>query len=173
MPATIRDQQVPLAGHEVGHADADPGDHGQLAVEVLEDLLEHRDQERDQGQQHDRAAKTADHHRVGHRGPDLALQRVALLQLVRDPLQRLLEHSRRLTGAGHRDVELVEGVGVLLERVRHRDAGLDVLAHLVQDPFSFSFSVVLLEHVEAPQDRHARRDHRRELAGHDRQLAPA
>ncbi len=150
-PTTVADrageQQVPLAGHDVRGGHADLRDHRQLAVEVLEDVLEDRDQERDQREHHDQR-EDPDHHRVGHRRAHLAAQRVRLLELVRDPHQRLLEHSRRLTGARHRDVELVEDVRVLLERVGERDSRLDVLPDLAEDLLQLLVLGLLLEHVE-------------------------
>jgi hypothetical protein len=150
-----------------GHADL--RDHRQLAVEVLEDVLEDRDQERDQGEHHDHR-EHPDHHRVGHRRPDLAAQRVRLLELVRDPHQRLLEHSCRLTGPHHRDVELVEDVRVLLKRVGQRDSRLDVLAHVAEDLLQLLVLGLVLEHVERAQDRHTGRHHGRQLPRHHGQL---
>ena len=46
------DQQVPLLGDQVRHVDHDLRQRRQLAAELLEDALEHRDQERDQREQH-------------------------------------------------------------------------------------------------------------------------
>ena len=51
------DQQVPLPGHDVRRGDADLGDGRQLAAEVLEDVLEHRDQEGHE-REHTERAKT-------------------------------------------------------------------------------------------------------------------
>src|SRR5215217_5077663 len=57
-----------------------------------------------------------------------------------------------------------------LERVREGEAGLDVLAHGGDGLAQELVLDLLLEHVERAQERHAGRDHRRELAGEDRQL---
>ena len=162
-------QQVPVARHEVRHADGELGDHRQLAAELLEDPDEHGDDERDQREQH--AEREHEHDgRVGHRGLDLAAQVVVLLELVGDPLERLLEHAAGLAGAHHGDVERVEDLRVLVERLGEGEAGLDVLADGAERLLELLVLDLLLEDVERPQERHARGDHGRQLAGHDRQL---
>ena len=57
--------------------------------------------------QHDER-EAADQRRVHHRRLDLAAQRVVLLELVGDALERLLEDAAGLAGRDHRDVEVVE-----------------------------------------------------------------
>ena len=170
VPTVTGDQQPPVAGHGVRHADADPRDRRQLAAEVLEDALEDGDQEGDQRQQHHDGEAT-DQAGIDHRRTDLASQRVGRLELIGDARQALLEHSRRLTGAHHRDVELVEDLGVSLQRIRQRQAGLDVAARLGQYLSQLVVLGLVLEHVKAAKQGHARSDHGRELSRHDRDVA--
>jgi hypothetical protein len=70
--------------------------------------------------------------RVDHRGLDLAAQGLVGLELVGGAQERVLEHAAGLAGARHGDEERVEDLGVALERVGERQAGLDVLADLLQ-----------------------------------------
>ena len=115
-------------------------------------------------------AKTMTTARVDHRRLDLAAQRVLLLELVGDADQRLVEHAAGLAGAGHATNSGVEDLRVALERVGERQAGLDVLADRDDRLGEVLVLGLRLEHVERAQDRHARLDHRRQLAGHDRQV---
>ena len=163
------DQQVPLAGDDVGGLDRDLGDQRQLAAEVGEDLHEHRDDERDQADQ-DADREAQDDDRVHHRALDLAAQLVVLLELVGDPVQRGLEHAAGLTGAHHGDVQRGEDLRVLGERVGEGQAGLDVLADGADGVLELLVLELVLEHVERAQEGHARGDHGRQLARHDRQL---
>jgi hypothetical protein len=163
------DQDVPLPGHGVGEADREARDQRQLAAEVLEHAHEHGDDERDHADQDEHREAEYDD-RVGHRGLDLAAQRVVLLELVGDPLERLFEHAAGLTRADHRDVQRAEDLWVALQGVGEVQAGLDVLAD-PGDRLAQQLALdLLLEHVEGAQERHAGRDHRRQLARHHRQL---
>ena len=119
-------------------------------MELLEDLLEHGNEEGDQREQ-DAEREARDQGRVHHRRLHLAAQRVVLLELVGDPLERLLEDPSDLTGADHGDVELVEDVGVPAERVGQRDAGLDVHTHRGHGLAELVALRLLLEHVQRPQ----------------------
>jgi hypothetical protein len=56
------------------------------------------------------------------------------------------------------------------EGVRQRDPGLDVLAHLDEGLAQLVVLDLVLEHVERPQQRQARGDHRRELSRRDGEL---
>ena len=138
-------------------------------MELLEHLLEDRDQEGDQREQDDER-EARDQHRVEHRRLHLTAQRVVLLELVGDAIQRLLQDPPHLTGGDHGDVKVVEDLGVALEGVREGDTGLDVLAHRHERLAHLVALGLLLEHVQRAQQRHARRDHRRELARGDREL---
>jgi hypothetical protein len=88
---------------------------GGRSAEVREDLLEHRDEEGHERDQH-QSGETRDQARIDHRGLDLAPQRVVLLELVGDPQQRRLEDAAALARRDHRDVEIVEDVGVAPQR---------------------------------------------------------
>ena len=121
-------------------ADGELGDRRQVAAELLERADEDRDEEDDQRDQHDER-EDHDDDRIGHRGLDLAAQRVGRLQLVGDAHQRGVQDAAGLAGAGHGDEQRVEDLGVALQRVRQRQAGLDVLADREIVSASFSFSV--------------------------------
>ena len=142
---------------------------GSSPPKSVEDAHEHRD---DEGDQADQDAEGEGQHdgRVGHGRLDLAAQRVVLLELVGDAVERLLEHAAGLAGADHGHVQRGEDLGVLLERVGEGEARLDVLAHRADRLAQHRVLDLVLEHVERPQERHARGDHGRELARHDREL---
>ena len=173
-PTTRADEhdehQVPLAGDQVREVDHELGQRRHLAREGLEHALEDRDQEGHQGQQHDHR-EADDHRRVDHGRADLAAQRRVLLELVGDAVEALLEHTAGLTGADHGHVELTEHLGVASQRVGEEQAGLDVLAHQ-HDRLAQQLGLgLVLEHVQRAQDRHARGDHRGQLArGHGQVL---
>ena len=99
------------------------------------------------------------------------LQRVHLLELEGDPVERLVEAARLLAGADHRAEEAVEDLGVALHRLLQRAAGLDVVAHAGDRLLDLLVLGLLLERVQRAQHRHARGDQGRELAREDRQLA--
>ena len=50
------------------------------------------------------------------------------LEVVRDPVEHLVENTAGLTGADHVHEDRREHLGVLAQRVRERLPGLDVLA---------------------------------------------
>ena len=162
------DEQVPLVREGVGERDRELGDRRQLAAEVLEDVHEHGDDEGDQRDQHD--AARSDSTTAGYIIADLTWRRSesSASSWVAMRLQRVLEDAAGLTGADHGDVERVEDLRVALERVGEREAGLDVLADLAERLLELGVLDLLLEHVERAQQRHARRDHHRQLPGHDR-----
>ncbi len=82
-----------------------------------------------------------DERRVHHRRFDLAPQRVELLELEGDPVERLLEAAGALSRADHRAVEAVEDRRVALHRLVQRAAGLDVGAHPAMRVADLSSSV--------------------------------
>ena len=123
----------------------------------------------DRDQHHDREAE--DQRRVHHRRFDLAPQRVELLDLEGDPVERLLEAAGLLAGADHRAEEAVEDLRVALHRLLQRAARLDVCAHAGDRLLDLLVLGLLLERVQGAQHRHPGGDQGRELAREDRQLA--
>ena len=69
----------------MGEVDRELRDRRQVAAELLEHLLEDRDEERDERQQDDHR-EGRDQDRVHQGGLDLAPERVVLLELVEKPL---------------------------------------------------------------------------------------
>ncbi len=120
--------------------------------------------------EHD-GGEAEDQRRVHQRRFDLAPQGVGLLDLIGDPVQRALQLARLLSGADHREEELVEDLRVALHRLLQRAAGLDIGPHSgdrVADPFVLA---LLFERVQGAQHRHPRGDEGGELAREDGQLA--
>ena len=102
-------------------------------------------------------AKLMTSDRVDHRRADLAPERRVLLELVGRAQQALLEHAAGLAGPDHRDVQRPEHLGVALERVGEQQPGLDVAGGPAATVSASSLRLGLgLEHVQRPQDRHAR-----------------
>ena len=98
-------------------------------------------------------------------------ERVELLQLHRDPVERLLEPAGALAGLDHRAVERIEDAGLALHRLVERAAGLDVVAQRGDRRLQHLVLGLLLERVERAQHRHPGRDQGRELAREHRQVA--
>ncbi len=96
--------------------------------QFFEDSGEDRDHEGDDRDQH-HGRKAEDQRRVHHRRFDLAPEAVGLLDLEGDPVHRLVEAARLLTGADHGAEEAVEDLGVAFHRLLQRAAGLDVCPH--------------------------------------------
>ena len=151
-----------------GHRDL--RDPGQMPAELLEDALEHWHQKRDQ--RHHHADRKGDDERgVDHGRFDLAAQRGVLLELVRDPYERALEQASQLAGLRHGDEQRVEHLGVAFHCPAQRQAGLDIFSHADDRLFEERPLGLDLEHVQRPQDAHARGDHGRELAREDGEFA--
>ena len=143
---------------------------GQLRVaHVLVHLLERRD---DLDQHHadhaDRDDEDAD--RVVHRALELALQLDGLLDVDRESVQDRVEDAADLAGRDEVDVELVEDLRMLPERVGERRALLDAVLHAEQDLLERLVLALVREDVEALHERQAGVDHRRELAREDLQI---
>src|SRR3712207_3127508 len=90
---------------------------------------------------------------------------IFFLMIRRPPRSTLLPYTTIF-----RSEERFEHLRVALQRVGQREARLDVLAHLDERRGERLALRLRLQHVERLQDRHARADHRRQLAGHDRQV---
>ena len=130
------------AVHELTeHAHRDLVVIDQLAAEVLEDVHEHRDDERDQAQR--RARQREDGHDRSVRPFNLTWRRRAsfLLELVGDPLERLLKRRRpRRRGPSPRTA--ARSLGSLLARVGGgRRLALDVLTDAATLSRGFGFSI--------------------------------
>ena len=75
----------------------------------------------------------SDDDRVGHRALHLALQLLVLLDVGREAVEDGVEDAADLAGGDQLDVELVEDLGVILERVGEGGAGLDLGLDREQD----------------------------------------
>ena len=84
----------------------------------------------------------------------------------------------RLAGGDQVAVERVEMLGMLAERLRHRRARLDLALDVHHEAREAGVAVAAGDDLERLQQRHARLQHRRELAREERDvlfvdLAPA
>ena len=158
-----------LVRDQVGGADGELGDHRELAAELREDLHEYGD---DEGDQADSTARANDRTTTGYTIAPLTWRRswssFSSWSEIRS--SDCLEHAAGFAGAHHGHIERCEDLRVLGQRVGECEAGLDVLADDADGLGELLVLDLVLEHVERAQQRHARADHRRQLAGHDRQL---
>ena len=161
-----REEDEPVAAHEIGGGDDALREHRQVASEVGEDVLEDRDEEEehpDQGQDREGENDERVDHRPAHAAADLHL----LLDLDRDPVEDRVEDAGCLAGLDHRDVEAVEGVRMPRHRLREEHPALDVGAHLSDDRRQHLVVGLLLEDDERRDDVQTRVDHGRELPRED------
>ena len=163
-----REDDEPVVTHEVRCVDDDLREHRELAVEVLEDLHEDRDQEEQHSDQDERRERQHDR-RIDHRALHTPLDLRVLLDLNGDAIEHDVERSRRLAGLDHRHVETVEHLRVARHRAREHDAALDVLANLGDHHGKLLVLGLVLEDEQRRDDAHAGLDQRRELAREDLQ----
>ena len=90
--------------------------------------------------------------------------------MVGDADERRLEEAAGFARTDHRDVEDAEDLGMALEGVGQRAAGLDVLAHVDERRLELLGLGLLLEHPQGAQQRQAGRHHGGKLARHHHQV---
>ena len=139
---------------------------GLSAAISLKMFDEHRDDHRDHDDHHDQR-QAEDDRRIGHRRAHLPVQGVEPLELVGDPVERIVEPSRVLPGAHDGAVERVEYPRLGLHRLGHRASGLDVLANADDRLLEHLVLGLRLERVKRAQHRHPRTDQGCELARED------
>ena len=161
-----REDDEPVAAKQVGCRHHELRRSRQLAAEVGEDLLEHRDDE-EEHEDEDEGREDQDDRRVDHGALDAPLELRLLLDLRRDAVEHRVERSRRLARLDHRDEEAVEDLRVARERAREHHAGLDVRPHLADRVAEVLVVGLLLERDERRDDADPGLDHRRELPRED------
>ena len=125
-------------------------------LEVVEDLLELRDDEdHDEGQDAD--GDHDDHDRVDHGADDLAFQALGLFLEVGQALQDDFQSAAGLAGLDHVDVEAVEALGMLAERLGQGGARLDVVDHVDEGVLEHAGLHLVFEDLQAAQARAGRR----------------
>jgi hypothetical protein len=137
---------------------------------LLEGLGEDRDDE-DDDREHDHHRRGEDVSRVEHGRSDLSLQRIQLLELEGDSLQRIVEPPRALARSNHGAEELVEDLRSPTHCVGQGAARLDVVAHPCDRVLEPLVLRLVFERVQRPEHRHAGGDQGRELPGEDREVA--
>ncbi len=155
--------------HVVAHVDQELGDRRQFAAQILEHLFEDRDDEDEHCRDHHEGEGQHDR-RIGQRALDFAAERGVFLQTGGDLFQRRVDHAARLAGADHGHHQGRKDLVVLAHGRRQRHARRDIRTHLAGRLFQRGRRGLLLEDGQRPQQRHARRRHRGELPGEDRQV---
>jgi hypothetical protein len=133
-----------LSRSRLGRYD-DPRRERQLAVESVKIFANH--DEHEHRAEHERCERE-DNGRVDHRALDAALELRLLFDLVRDAVEDVVEHPRRLAGLHHRDVQLVEHLRVARHRLGEQQASLDVGAELRDNVGEIHVVGLLLEDHE-------------------------
>ena len=110
---------------ELGGAEDDLGDQRQFLIGVGEHFLELRHDENHQEDQ-DGDGDEHDDHRIDHRGNDLVFQLLGLFLVFGETVEDDFEHTAEFAGLDHVDVELVEDLRVLGERLGEGGTALDV-----------------------------------------------
>ena len=106
-----------------------------------------------------------DHDRVDHGAGDLALEALGLFLEVGQALEDDFEGTAGLAGLDHVDVEAVEALGVLAERLGERAAGFDVVDDVDEGVLEHAGLHLPFEDLQAAQHRQAGVLQGRELAG--------
>ena len=138
----------------------------QLSVQLVEHLLEHRNDEHQHEDEDERRERDHDG-RVDHRALHAPLQLRLLLDLRRNAVEDGVKRSRRLARRDHRAEEPVEHLRVPRECAREDHSRLDVRADLGDDLLQILVVGLLLERHERGNDADACLDHGRQLASED------
>ena len=150
----------------VRDVDQDAGDRRQIGLEVLEDLLERRDDlDHDEGQDAD--GDHDDDDRVDHRPFDLSLERLGALLELGQAAEDDFQRTARLAGLDHVDVQAVEGLGGLGHGLAERGPAFDLVADVHQAVLELARLRLLFENSQAAEDRQAGVLQDREIAGED------
>ena len=137
---------------------------GSWNLEVLEDLREPRhDPHHDEDQ--DAHGETDDDDGVDQGALDFAFQGLGPFLELGETFEDDFQRTAGLAGLDHVDVEAVEGLGRLGHRLGERGPALDLVADVDQAVFQGPAGGLLLENLQASQDRQAGVLENRELAG--------
>ena len=127
---------------------------GSSVLEVLEDLHElghdlHHDEDED-------AARRRGPRRSGRpRPPDLAVERLVAFLELGQPLEDDFQGPARLAGLDHVDVQAVEGLGRLGHGLGEGGPAFDLVADVDEASSSAPPAWLLLEDLQAAEDRQA------------------
>ena len=157
--------------HEVRNAHDELGDRRKrgVAKNVGEHLLELRD-DRGKEERRDADCGKKNHGRVDHRALDLVLDLLRLFGKLGQAVQHNFEHTARLTGLHHVDIEVVEDLGIRRKRLGERSAAGDAFGDAVQARPHRRNLVLLLENLDAAHERKTGVDQRSELTSERREV---
>ena len=137
---------------------------GQIGAEVVEDLLERRD-DLDHDEDQDADGEGNDRHRVDQRPFDFALQRLGTFLELGQSLEDDFQGPARLAGLDHVDVEPVERFGRFGHRLGKRGSAFDFVANVDQAVLQRAGLGLHFENFQAAEDRQAGVLKDRKLAG--------
>ena len=103
--------------------------------------------------------------RVDHRADDLAAQPDLRLEEVGEADEDRVEVAGGLAGADHGDVDALEDLAVLAERVAERRAFVDLRPDVGEIGFSFGLLDLVDERAQRLGERHAGLEQRRRAGG--------
>jgi hypothetical protein len=98
---------------------------------------------------------------------DAAFDLGLLLDLHRDPVEHVVEHSRRFACLHHRYVQVAEDLRMTGHSLGEQQTAFDIGAQLCNDGGEIGVICLLFEDHERGDNVQARLDHRCELAGED------
>jgi hypothetical protein len=133
------------------------------AGELRHEPRDQEDYDADRRQQHDDG--------VGQRRADFAAQFHIFFEEACDALQRLFQHAADLARANQTDNQLAERFRVARHRAGEALARFDARGQVHQNLAQAGVVGLRLQHIQTANQRHARIQHRGELAGEDGEVA--
>ena len=163
------DQVKQILLDEVADVDERLGRTWQLRAKPFVDVAKHR-HDFDQEENGDADGDDGDGGRIHHGRLDLLAQLGSALQVGGQAGQNFRQQTAAFAGRDHADVQLVKGLGVLLQRFRKTVTALDAGANVL-DGIAHDFVGRLLgQRLEGLDHRQTGVNHRRQLAGEHDQI---
>ena len=131
-PATIADQDVPIAANELADVDQELRRRGKFGAEILEDFAEDRDDFNDQ-ESRDGKGNADDDDRISHGRLDLLAQACAGFEKAGQTIQNLREQSAVFACFDHAHKQSIEHARMLRDRFMESFATLDPRGDVADD----------------------------------------